>query len=119
RGNVQDSLVGDRMVGYLLHLMGNQQEARNYIERMLADYEPPVTGAQIIRYVFDQRATAQCFLARILWLQGFADQAKRLVDRIVETAVASKNVLSLCQVLVQAACPVALYTGDLAAFERH
>jgi predicted ATPase len=33
--------------------------------------------------------------------------------------VASKNVLSLCQILVQAACPVALNVGDLAAVERY
>jgi predicted ATPase len=78
-----------------------------------------VIGAQIIRFVFDQRATAQCFLARILWLQGFPDKAVQLVGTIVEEAVASKNVLSLCQILVQAACPVALFAGDLAAVERY
>lgn len=119
QGVTQDRLVGDRMVGYLLHLMGDQQEARRYVERMLAQYEPPVIGGQTIRFVFDQRATARCFLARILWLQGSTDRAMRLVEDIVEGAVASKNVLSLCQILVQAACPVALYIGDLAAGERY
>jgi hypothetical protein len=117
--DAQDRLIGDRMIGYLLHLMGDQQEARRYIERMLGQYEPPVIGAQIIRYVFDQRATASCFLARILWLQGFADQSVRLVKDIVGQAVESKDVLSLCQVLVQAACPVSLFVGDLAALERY
>lgn len=119
RTGTQDGLVGDRMIGYLLHLMGDQQEARRYIERMLDQYEPPVIGAEIIRFVFDQRATAQCFLARILWLQGSVDPAVRLVDTIVEEAAASKNVLSLCQNLVQAACPIALFVGDLEALERH
>jgi predicted ATPase/DNA-binding winged helix-turn-helix (wHTH) protein len=119
RADAQDRLVGDRMIGYLLHLMGDQQEARRYIERMLDQYQSPVIGAQIIRFVFDQRATAQCFLARILWLQGFADQAVRLVETIVQAAIAGKNVLSLCQILVQAACPLALHVGDLAALERY
>ena len=114
-----DRLVGDRMIGYLLHLLGDQQEARRHIERMLGEYQPPVIGAQIIRYVFDQRATAQCFLARILWLQGSADQARGLVDSIVDGAIASKNVLSLCQILVQAACPLAFFVGDLAAADRY
>src|SRR5262249_2872712 len=50
-----DLLVGDRMVGYTLHLLGDQTKARRYLERMLSRYEVPVIGAQIIRFVFDQR----------------------------------------------------------------
>lgn len=114
-----DFLVGERMIGYLVHLMGDQTRARRHIERMLGEYEVPVIGAQIIRFVFDQRATAQCFLARILWLQGYADQAARLTKDIVATALANKDGLSLCQVLVQGACSVALFTGDLEALDRH
>jgi len=86
---------------------------------MLSRYEVPVVGAQIIRFVFDQRATAQCFLARILWLQGSADRATRLAKSVVDGALAGKDVLSLCQTLVQGACPVALFVGDLEALERH
>src|SRR5262249_52737704 len=117
--NTTDISVGDRMIGYILHLMGDQTRARLHIERMLSRYEVPMIGAHMIRFVFDQRATAQCFLARILWLQGFPDQAMRLVKSIVEGAEASKDVLSLCQVLVQAACPVAFFVGDLAADKRY
>jgi len=117
--NATDISVGDRMIGYILHLMGDQTRARQHIERMLSRYEVPVIGAHIIRYVFDQRATAQCFLARILWLQGFPDQAIRLVKSIVDGAQAGNDVLSLCQVLVQAACPVAFFVGDLAAAKRY
>jgi predicted ATPase len=85
---------------------------------MLARYVVPVIGSQIIRYVFDQQATARCFLARILWLQGFPDQAMGLVESIVEGAMSSKDMLSLCQALVQAACPVALLVGDIDEFAR-
>jgi hypothetical protein len=113
-----DILIGDRMVGYILHLLGDQPRARLHIERMLSRYQVPVIGAQIIRFVFDQRATAQCFLARILWLQGFADRAVALVKEVVDGALASGDVLSLCQTLVQAACPVAFFVGDLAAAEQ-
>jgi predicted ATPase/DNA-binding winged helix-turn-helix (wHTH) protein len=119
RANATDISVGDRMIGYTLHLMGDQTRARQHIERMLSRYEVPVIGAHIIRYVFDQRATAQCFLARILWLQGFPDQAVRSVNGIVDGAEAGNDVLSLCQVLVQAACPVAFFVGDLAAARRY
>ncbi|MGH7125415.1 MAG: hypothetical protein ACREFI_13655, partial [Stellaceae bacterium] len=114
-----DLLVGDRMVGYTLHLLGDQSRARQYLERMLRRYEAPVIGGKIIRFVFDQRAMAQCFLARILWLQGLPDQATRQVKDIIDRALAGNDVLSLCQVLVQAACPVALFLGDLAMADRY
>jgi predicted ATPase/DNA-binding winged helix-turn-helix (wHTH) protein len=114
-GTQLDRCVGDRMVGYSLHLLGDQAAARRYIERMLSSYVAPVSGAQMIRYVFDQQATALCFLARIQWLQGYPDQAMRTTRRVVEAARASGDALSLCQTLVQAACPVGLQVGDLPA----
>jgi hypothetical protein len=119
RPDSADHLIGDRMVGYILHLLGEQMDARRYIERMLARYEVPVIGGQIIRFVFDQRAMARCFLARILWLQGFADRGMHLVNTILDGARAGDDVLSLCQVLVQGACPMAFFVGDLAAAERY
>jgi predicted ATPase/DNA-binding winged helix-turn-helix (wHTH) protein len=114
-----DIYVGQRMVGYILHLLGRQNEARDYIEAMLRGYESPTTGAAIIRFVFDQRATAECFLARILWLQGYPDQAMSLIEEILGRAEASEDVLSLCQVLVQGACPVAFFVGDMAKAEKY
>lgn len=114
-----DALVGERMTGYIVHLMGDQSKARKHLESMLSGYVTPVTGAQMIRFVFDQRAIAQCFLARILWLQGSGDQAVRLTKEIVETAVSRDDTLSLFQTLVQGACPVALLVGDLEALENY
>lgn len=119
RSTNADFLVGERMIGYITHLMGDQTKARRHIERMLSEYEVPVIGAQIIRYVFDQRATAQCFLARILWLQGQADQATRLKNDIVAAALVGNDGLSLCQTLVQGACSVALFTGDLDGLDHY
>ena len=114
-----DLLVGDRMVGYIQHLLGEQTAARLRIERMVSRYVPPVIGSQLIRFVFDQRATARCFLARILWLQGFPDQAIAAADDIVEGSLQRGEVLSLCQVLVQAGCPVSLFVGDMDKLERY
>ena len=108
-----DALIGDRMVGYILHLLGEQIEARKRIERMLSRYVPPVTGPKIIRFFFDQRVIARCFLARILWLQGFPDQAMSAVETAISEARATGDMLSLCQAMVQAACPIAILTGDV------
>jgi predicted ATPase len=111
-----DLLVGERMTGTAMHYLGNQTGARRHIERALGGYaaRPPPD-----RYQFDQRVTALATLARILWLQGFPDRAMRSALESVEEAQAGEDILSLCNALVQAACPVALFVGDLASADRY
>jgi predicted ATPase len=113
-----DRCVGDRMLGHSLHLLGEQAAAHEHLERMLANYAPPATGAQAMRYIFDQKALARCFLARIRWLQGYPDQAMEIACDVTNDERARGDALSLCQVLVQAACPIGLMVGDLAAVEE-
>jgi predicted ATPase/DNA-binding winged helix-turn-helix (wHTH) protein len=118
-GNVVDQLVGDRMTGASLHFLGNQAGARECIERMLGRYTTPVRRSHIVRFQFDQRVTARITLARVLWLQGFADQALREVKSNIEHAVSINHTLSLCNALAQGACPIALLVGDFAMAERY
>jgi predicted ATPase len=106
------------MLGHSLHLLGEQAAAQEHLERMLANYAPPATGAQAMRYIFDQKALARCFLARIRWLQGYPDQAMEIACDVTNDERARGDALSLCQVLVQAACPIGLMVGDLAAVEE-
>jgi hypothetical protein len=70
-----------------------------------------------LRFQYDQRVMARATLAWIMWLQGFPDQAMHTAERNVEEARASDHVLSLCYALAEAACPVALFVGDLATAE--
>ena len=114
-----DVLMGDRMIGITLHFLGDQVEARRHIDRMLSNYVTPIHAAHIVRFQFDQRVTARAFQARCLWLLGFPDQALRTVESTVEEARAIGHVLTLCNVLGQGACPVALWSGDLAAVDRY
>ncbi|GLR85264.1 ATP-binding protein [Bradyrhizobium iriomotense] len=108
-----DGLVGDRMLGTTLHLMGEQAEARLYTERMLSGYGPITRAPHMVRFQFDQRSTSTCFQARILWLLGFPDQATRLADRASSDCLATGHLLSICTVLGQGGCLVALLNGDL------
>jgi predicted ATPase/DNA-binding winged helix-turn-helix (wHTH) protein len=108
-----DSLVGDRLVGYILHLLGDQTGARPRIERMLDQYAAPVTGPRAMRFVFDQRVAARCILARILWLQGLPDRAVSAVESALAEAKASNDTFTYCQALIQAGCPVSILVGDL------
>ena len=84
---------------------------------MLAGYVRPATGAQMMRYIFDQQSLTRSFLARICWLQGRPDEARRMAWLLIEDERARGDARSLCQVLVQAACPVGLLVGVLAAVQ--
>ncbi|HXO90042.1 MAG TPA: hypothetical protein VN849_04560, partial [Stellaceae bacterium] len=114
RGDPADLPIGDRLIGVSLHYWGDQTNARRHIESMLSSYVPPVQWSPVIRFIFDQRVMARVVLARILWLQGFPDQARRTAQRTVDDARALNHAASLCLALHEAACPVALFTGDLA-----
>jgi predicted ATPase len=107
------------MIGTVLHYMGDQTNARRHIERMLSRYVEPLHRSHTIRFVWDQRVAGEIVLAVILWLQGFPDLAMRTAQRTVENARASDHTISLCYTLTRAACPVALWVGDLAAAEHY
>jgi predicted ATPase/DNA-binding winged helix-turn-helix (wHTH) protein len=114
-----DALMGDRMIGIAQHFIGEQLEARQHIDRMLARYVTPIRASHIARYQFDQRVTAHAFQARILWLLGFPDQAMQIVGTMVEDALSIGHALSLCNALGQGACPISLFCGNLVAAERY
>jgi predicted ATPase len=110
--------VGERMMGTSLHYLGDPVNARLHIERMLARSTPSIDRVRLYRFQFDQLSAARCIYAHILWLQGFPDQAVRTSQMSVDGARASDHALSLCNALAQAACPIALFVGDLAAAEH-
>jgi predicted ATPase len=114
-----DPQVADRMMGVALHFLGDQTSARRHIERMLNHYVRPDHRSHIVRFQFEQRVTARTTLARVLWLQGCADQALREVESNIDEAVAIEHTLSLCNALANSACPVTLLAGDLTAAERY
>jgi hypothetical protein len=112
--NPADRPVGERMVGASLHYLGDQTNARRHLEGMLSRYVAPVRRSHTIRFQYDQQVVARMTLARVLWLQGFPDQALEIAQRNVEDARAVDHALSVCGAL-EAACLVAIWSGDLAA----
>jgi predicted ATPase/DNA-binding winged helix-turn-helix (wHTH) protein len=113
-----DRLIGDGMTGIALHHLGDQTGARRHIERQVSRYMAPDRRSHAVRFLFDQRVTGRVFLARILWLQGFPDQAMRISQGILEDTRAIDHTVSLCYALCVAACSVPLFVGDLVAVER-
>jgi predicted ATPase len=110
--------IGERTMGFALHFLGDQVNARRHIERMLSGYVPELHNRPIIRFQFDPWITARMRLAVILWLQGYPDQATRTVERCIDDALSINHAVTLCNAFAQGACPIALLTGDLEAAER-
>ena len=113
-----DVLMGDRMLGSMLHFSGEQAAARHHLETMLDGFVPPVHRTATMRHQFDQRIVARALLARVCWMQGFPDQATTLAATALEHALATDHENAVCYSLVEGACPVALFTGDFALAKR-
>jgi predicted ATPase/DNA-binding winged helix-turn-helix (wHTH) protein len=119
RPDPQDRLFGERMIGAAQHHLGDQPNARRFLEEGLARYGPIDHRPDVARFQTDFRVSARAFLARVLWFQGFADQAVRTAEMTVAEAQAASHALSLHLALVLAACPIALLVGDLVAAEHY
>lgn len=114
-----DRMMADRLMGTILHYRGDQNGARDYLERMFRRYASAGPQPRIARFHVDQQVPARYFLARVLWLQGHVDQAVQAVERNIVEGRSLGQALSFSSTLGQAACKIALFTGDLAAARRH
>jgi predicted ATPase/DNA-binding winged helix-turn-helix (wHTH) protein len=114
-----DVSIGNRLIGLALHILGDQPGARRHLEPLVRSRVVPARSSHIILYQYDQRVLLDCYYARVLWLQGFPDQASRLTESLVEYVRTKDHVLSFLYALLIAACPIALYVGDLTTADHH
>ena len=114
-----DVPIGGRLIGLALHILGDQPGARRYLEPLVRSRVATAQSSHIIFYQYDQRVLLECYYARVLWLQGCGDQAKRRTESLVDYARTKDHALSLLYALLIAACPIALYVGDLTTADHH
>jgi predicted ATPase len=125
RADLNDRLFGEHYMGVAKHYVGDQTGARRHLEQVLNQYAATDHGRDIIRFrdvirfQTDVQVSARTFLARVLWWQGFADQAVRAAEMSIEEAQATGHALSLCYTLALAACPISLWVGNLTAATRY
>ena len=119
RSDLSARLFGEHIVGMAEHLLGDQISARRHLEQVLTHYAPTYHGRDvvprqdIIRFQLSGHVSARVILARVLWLQGFSDQAVRTAEMSIEEAKATGHAVSLCYALASAACPIAVWVGNL------
>jgi predicted ATPase/DNA-binding winged helix-turn-helix (wHTH) protein len=114
KGDAAARPIGDRLTGIALHYLGDHANARRHLERALSQYIAPVPRLPV---PIANDLAARSRLSNVLWMQGFPDQAVRSAQTALDEACATNHALTLCNVLAHAACPIALYVGDLAAAE--
>src|SRR5207302_6005578 len=93
-----DLITGDRILATALHYIGDQKNARHHIDRVLEHLAGLAQQPHIVRLRFEMRVSTHYFQARILWLQGFAEQALRVVEHNIEEGNAVGQALSFCSV---------------------
>lgn len=110
------TLTADRVGAMACHWAGDHARARRLAERAIRH------PAQTIPLVYsqfsvDRRVSMRVVLARILWLQGLADQAQNLAMEAVNLA-AGDSPNAVCDALGHAAVPIALWRGDWTVADR-
>ncbi|UII73749.1 helix-turn-helix transcriptional regulator [Pseudomonas sp. HN11] len=97
------------------HYNGNQALARHNAEQVIQRMSH--SGhlnrfAHGIGVQYDQNVASLTVLARILWLQGFPEQAWRTAHQALELALQINHGTSICYTLALAGVVIARYNGD-------
>jgi predicted ATPase/DNA-binding winged helix-turn-helix (wHTH) protein len=116
-GNQPFILLGDRILALTYHFLGNQVLARQHVEEVRriaqSSENPPNTVFQL-----SPQIAAATLLTRILWLQGFPDQATAMLREAIGAAQRSTYQLSLAYVLTFAGCQLSMWTGNLSEMQQ-
>lgn len=107
-----DIVIGRRMKGATLHWLGQHAQAKTILTAMLAEYDGLPSTGHAIRFQFDQRVTAQIVLSRCKWFLGHEQEAMADVACTLDYAEDIRHYASLTNALAEAACPLALMSGD-------
>ncbi|MDU9028740.1 ATP-binding protein [Pseudomonas mediterranea] len=109
------SLSAQRLRVLALHFAGDQGAARQDAEQVI---QRLAQSGHLSRFThgfgvqYDQSVASLTILARILWLQGFAEKARRAASLALQIALQINHGTSICYTLALAGCVIARYNGD-------
>ncbi len=110
-------LVGRRIRGLTLFMLGDLAGARADLERTIAGYDGTCHQALAFRFGQDPRVSARAVLATVLALGGEAEEARSVGRLSLEEASALHQTNSEAYALAYGACMVAWMQGDAAETE--
>jgi class 3 adenylate cyclase/predicted ATPase len=109
-------VLGHRLMGCSLTLMGDLAEARAHLDRGIALYDPAEHCPLATRFGQDVGVTILSYRPIALWLLGYAELALRDTEEALRAARDIGQAATLMYALAHAAVPN-LLCGDLAAAE--
>jgi predicted ATPase/DNA-binding winged helix-turn-helix (wHTH) protein len=118
RGDDVMKLAGERILGASLLFAGKLTDAQELLQRVVDRYVPPLDGHQSPLFRRDPQVLARVRLARVLALRGYLDRAFAEALSSFDRARASGAGITVCWVVHDALCPIALMRGDLGTAER-
>ena len=104
------------LLGISCQYLGQFVASRSYIEAALL--HPGLEGEVHSRLTLEYPKRAQITLARVLWLQGYPDQAMQMVRRAISDVIAANHPVMFCRALPWA-FGVFFWNGDMEACEEH
>ena len=108
-------LSAQRLQVLAQHFTGNQTLARRNAEQVI---QRMAHSGHLNRFAhgigvqYDQGVASLTVLARVLWLQGFPEQAWRTASQALELALQINHGTSICYTLALASVVIARYNGD-------
>ncbi|WP_335944340.1 winged helix-turn-helix domain-containing protein [Pseudomonas sp. G166] len=114
-GDPNLSLSAQRLRVLALHFTGDQRAARRDAEQVI---QRLAQSGHLSRFShgfgvqYDQSVAALTILARILWLQGYAEKARRTANLALQIALQINHGISICYTLAMTGCVIARYNGD-------
>jgi tetratricopeptide (TPR) repeat protein len=112
------SATAASMLGISLVWAGENESARQRLERLLRELTADARRYFVHRAGWDLYVAARYLLAHILWNQGYSHRAMKVLGESIEEARRLQNPQSLCSTLAFGGCALALQVGDLDLAER-
>jgi predicted ATPase/DNA-binding winged helix-turn-helix (wHTH) protein len=106
-----------RILGRSLADLGRLAPAREHLELALRTSRASMPQLALNAYEIDDWIAAKATLARVLWLQGFPDDAKKEADQCIAEALEVGHEQSTCWAIAFHICPVAIWRGDFGRAE--
>lgn len=116
-GGEINKLAHARMLARAVHYLGQQDVARSHIEFVVGNPLDGVRLSQDRGFQFDQRISSMAVQGRVLWLQGYPEQAMQVARQCVDEGLKAGHGISLCFALLLG-CTVFTWCGDEAEARR-
>ncbi|ANB76386.1 hypothetical protein AYM40_29575 [Paraburkholderia phytofirmans OLGA172] len=119
-GDDLQAMLADQLVCVSLCWLGEHTYARTLVERgltRLGAHQQEMSHT--VGFRVDTVVVATANLARILWVQGYPDEAMALIDAMVNSVRSDMGARSLSDLLGDSAVSLALLSGDLPTAARY